>query len=362
MAVHTLQFHGLVIHVEVAPGQPELVLVGRCLAYLHLANAEVRRHALHHLTFLVRQRGHQHVAVRLFRTPGPCIGDVYLGVWIGVLQRGHHRLRLVGVEPDGIDLIVQHILVLGLHVQELLQLLDALVLALRIANLGLHVHNGRAVAHEGCADSQVANLHLRIGRQVGGAEDARQAEHVLSLQQRTVGVAIHLHSHHVLAVGVQIGGDVEPCRVAAVLREAHVLAVNPEVEERIHAVEIDIDIPEGPLRRHLERAAVRAHFVRIFIHRPLWVARLAHYPTLPIIYSHLMLEDDFLVDVDGHAVLQRPILLYSLNIPTTGHGDIVPRRDIISRSLETFGTFLWCLAPMEFPRAVQTLPVGTAFG
>ena len=44
----------------------------------------------------------------------------------------------------------------------------------------------------------VADLHLRLGGKRHGTEDARQAEHVLTFEEGSVGMAVNLYSHGVL--------------------------------------------------------------------------------------------------------------------------------------------------------------------
>ena len=363
VAVHALELHGLVVDVEIASGQPELVLVGRCLANLHLAYAEVGAHALNDLALAVLQRGHEHVAVGRLGAPGACVGNEYLGVGVGVLQGGHGGLRLVAVKLHGEHLVVQRVLGVLLcqgDGHEVVELLGGFLLQ-RAADFGSNVHDGAALGHEGRAHGQVAHLELRACREVDRAVDARQAEHVLRLEEGAVAVAVDLDGHHVVVVGVEIGGDVEACRVAAVLREANVVAVNPEIEEGVDAVEVDEHVAAAPFDGDVESSTIRAHFVAELVGRPVG-GRRAHDTSAPVVDGHLVLEDYLLVGVYGHAVAHGAVLLESLHVPVARNGDVVPSA-VVERglpegrvALRRFGS------PAELPRAVETAEVGASVG
>ena len=53
MTVHTLEFHGFIVHVEVSSCQLELVFLRFCFANLDGSNAEVGRSAIDNFSFLV---------------------------------------------------------------------------------------------------------------------------------------------------------------------------------------------------------------------------------------------------------------------------------------------------------------------
>ena len=155
------------------------------------------------------------------------------------------------------------------------------------------------------ANNKVTDFHLGHRSEVCTADDAGQAEHILCLQETAVAVAIHLYGHHLLGLlRVDEAGDVEAGRIAGVLGEAHVMAVYPQVEEGIHTVEVDQNLPPAPIARQGECAQVAANFVPILHCRPLLVPGFAHHTAPPVIHSHLMLEDDLLIHVDGQPILQ----------------------------------------------------------
>ena len=93
--------------------------------------------------------------------------------------------------------------------------------------LGFDIYDACSVTDECRANGQIADFQLWVCRQVSRTEDAWQSEHVLSFEKRPVAVAIHLHCHHIVAIGIQPWGNVEASRVAAVLRESHIVAVYP---------------------------------------------------------------------------------------------------------------------------------------
>ena len=230
-------------------------------------------------------------------------------------------------------------------------------------NLALHVEHGTVAADAGGTHDEVGQLHLGNGGEIGAAEDSRQAEHILRLQETAVAVAIDLYGHDLLGgLGVEEAGDVERSGVAGILGEADIVTVDPQVEEGIHPIEIDVHRAPGPPGRHGEGAAVRTHFVGVLVDGPLRIAGLAHDAAAPVVHGHLVLEDHFLVDIDGHAVFQRTVLLDSLYIPAAWHFDVIPGRHIVGRSFEALGTLLGLLGPVELPGAVEALPIGTTFG
>ena len=103
-------------------------------------------------------------------------------------------------------------------------------------------------------------LVLRVDRH--RAEDAGEAPHVLTFQIRTVGESVHLGGDDILS-GLQEPRDIELGRVAGIFGEADVLAVDPQVEERVDAVKVDEDLAAGPARRDFEVTPVGADGVAV---------------------------------------------------------------------------------------------------
>ena len=69
MTVHTLHLDGLTVEIIVASCQSELVLFGRCILNLYLAEAYVCRECLYCIALLVLQFAYESVAMRCLSTP-----------------------------------------------------------------------------------------------------------------------------------------------------------------------------------------------------------------------------------------------------------------------------------------------------
>ena len=346
VAVHALQLDGLVVYIEVASCHVELVLLGLGVAYLHGAYAEVGARAVDCAALLILQRGYQHVSPGLLGTPHAGVLEGDDAVVGSVSYRCCDGLGVVGVELHGIYLMVDGE---GGH-----------LLAHR-AHLHIHLHGGLVGIGTQCPYGHVAHLQLGHGSEVGAADDAGQAEHVLRLQERTVAAAIYLHCHCVLTL-LHVGGDVERGCVAAVLAETHVLTVDPQVEEAIYAVEVDVYVASLPLLGQGERAAVGTHFVAVLVGGVALVLGLAHHSLLPVAHLHLVVEDDGLVDVDGHTPFHGAVLAQSLHVPAAGHLYVVPCCHIVRGFEEVAWTLLGSGHPVELPRTVEGLVVGASLG
>ena len=66
LTVHTLQFHRLVVYVEITSGQSEFIILGLGVLDFYLAYTEVRRNYIYGLSLFVLQFNNQSIAVRLF--------------------------------------------------------------------------------------------------------------------------------------------------------------------------------------------------------------------------------------------------------------------------------------------------------
>ena len=94
MTVHTLEFHGFIVHVEVSSCQLELVFLRFCLANLDGPNAEVGRSAIEQSSFLVFEFGYENISVGPFCTPKH--GIFYF-------KSRHERMRLTFLQRFGSD-------------------------------------------------------------------------------------------------------------------------------------------------------------------------------------------------------------------------------------------------------------------
>ena len=254
LTVHALELHGLPVDVVVAAGESELILRGGGVADLDLAEPHARRERLHKTPPAVAELPDEHVSPGLLRRPLAHAGHLHLchgerhlpGFGLCHLRRGRHSVHQdvrIRIELVGIERVGEGVPLCGLFSE--------------VADVGLDAQHAVGVRGvEIGAHAQVTNLHLCRRGERDAAEDARESEHVLRLEERAVGVSVHLHGKDVLAPVVQVGGDVKRRGVARILREPDVAAIDPEVEERRHAVEVDIDLAAVPIRRKGEGAAV----------------------------------------------------------------------------------------------------------
>ena len=345
MPVDALQLNRLTVDVEVPSGQPELVFRCRGVPDFHGTYAEVGACYVHRLAMGVLQCRHQDVSVWGLGVPRPYADerDGILRVLPGILA--HEPLYGVAVQGYLIYVVVDGAC--------------GLLLA-HVAYLGVQPYLSLP-AVGGCrGHCQVAYLLLGHGGEVGAAEDAGQAEHVLCLKERAVAAAVYFHGKGVVPLPVDVWRDVEGGCVAAVLAEPHVLSVDPQVEETVHSVEVDVHVPALPVLGYGEGAPVRAYLVGVLVCRPSLVLGLSHDTLPPVVRLHLVIEDDGLVDVYGHSVFHGAVCLQSLYVPASGHGDVVPRTHVVVRLVKVGGPFLGAWHPVEFPCAVEAAVVGAA--
>ena len=196
-------------------------------------------------------------------------------------------------------------------------------------------------------------MNLWCGVDAHTSEDARQAEHVLSLEERAVAVAIYLYGNRV-QTHLGIVCDVETGGIARVLREANVLAINPKIEERVYTVELYEQLLAFPFLGNRECAYVRTHLITVLEGGPVggWCA---HHAFAPVVLLHLVVEDDGLVDVDGRAVFLRTVLLQANDVPAGGHRDVIPCRAVEPHFVEVGRALIGCLGKVELPSAVEAL-------
>ena len=103
---------------------------------------------------------------------------------------------------------------------------------------------------------------LRRRPKIHVAEDAAHAPHVLVFQVGAVAEAIHFHRQQI-APRFQMRSDVELGRRPAVLAIADLVPVDPRIERRIHAIEMQQDLPALPCGRHGEAHPVAAHRIEL---------------------------------------------------------------------------------------------------
>jgi len=358
VTIHTLHLHGLAIEIVVTTRQAKLIVLGLCVTNLHLAESHICRGTLHNATLLIEKANNQRIAVRLLGTPLRRILHLHShSDRCCSLRLNESYLALdSGIAYNSVFVAKQLILIeLRLDFITLCDLLR------EIAHINSDIcHSIAVLAIKVGGNSHVAQLN-RIGCcQRYGTEDTRQTEHILRLQERRIAITIDLDSHHILALD-QIFGDVECRQVARVLRESHIAAINPEVEERIHAIEVDINLAVLPCIGNRECTAIRAHLVTVLVGCMVrsW---FTHHTTFPIANGNRVFEDNGLVDIDGCAVFLRAIFLQTIDIPVHRHLHVVPRRDIEFGLVKIGRTLLGVLHPIELPSAIKREIVGTILG
>ena len=114
-------------------------------------------------------------------------------------------------------------------------------------------------------DLEIADADLGRGVEIDVALDAGQPPEVLALEIGAVRPAVDLDGQDVLA-RLEEPGDVELGRRLRVLAEADLLAVDPDVEERLDGAEVEKDVASRPIRRDGERPAVGADRVVVVRH------------------------------------------------------------------------------------------------
>ena len=358
VAVDALHLDGLAVEIVVTSRFAELIVRGGRFFDLDFAETYYRREGFEHLIFCVLQLSHEHIAPGRLGAPllHECAGlEHHFGFGFAVLVHGngHRSLRTFhgrsgfAVEGFLVEFVV-HAQAFDVFLREV---------GHRSGDVERSVHEVRVEVGNG---HHVAHLHLRFRRERDGAEDTREAEHVLAFEERAVAVAIDLNGHCVLAFH-EIGGNVERSEVARVFRETHVTAVDIKVEEGIDAVEIEVHLAAGPRFGHSEGATIGAYLIAKLVGGPIFVG-FAHHASLPVADGHVVLEDDSLVGVDRHAIFLRAVLLNADHIPVHGHLHLVPSGNVVVGFVEICGTFGGIGHPVEAPFAVEAFPVGRRFG
>ncbi len=173
----------------------------------------------------------------------------------------------------------------------------------------------------------VADGHAREGGQADVAVDAREAPEVLVLEVARIAPAPHATDQQIRP-GPQMLGQVELGRTHAVLAVADLVAVEPELQQRLHALEEDRNAPAGPLRGHLEGRAIVADRV---------VARNLR--------RRALAERVLNVGVDRR--------LIALRQPVAGHRDRRPGAVVIGRQEGVARRAVEIRRPTEAPLAIE---------
>ena len=178
------------------------------------------------------------------------------------------------------------------------------------------------------ADPHVAHVDGGRREEIDVAEDAVEPPEVLVLEIRPVRPLEHLHGQHVVPWAheprdVELRGDVRPLAVA------DGLAVEPDVEGRVDAVEVQEHLPPRPSLGQREAPAIAAD---------------------GIVVGHEGRIDG--VGVPHVRVVRPPV---AVHLPVARHGQGVPAGDIELGLLESLGDASRRRRIAEVPRAAQEL-------
>ena len=190
--------------------------------------------------------------------------------------------------------------------------------AIFIVQVGLHL--------------EIAQMLLRRCPKVDVAEDAAHAPHVLIFQVSAVAEAIHFHRQQI-ASRLQVRRDVELGRRPAVLAVADLVPVDPRIERRIHAIEMQQDLPSLPRRWHGETHTVTAHRVELVGRR----RRL----------RRVLRERINNVGIDRDV---EPV-----HLPARRHRHVAPRGIAIVRAIKIDRPLRRAQRPVELPASIQQL-------
>ena len=184
VTVNTLQLHGLAVDVVVAASQTELVLVGRSVLDLNLAETNDGGNGLQHTALLVQQLTYESVAVGSLG--GPLVGRNHVqGCLYGSLASELVQGEGSAVCDNVCSLVVVVVQLVSIQGVAHLQVLDVLLGG--VEQVGADVqHTVLVVLVQVGLNHEVTNANSGTALDGHGAEDTGQTEHVLSLQERTV--------------------------------------------------------------------------------------------------------------------------------------------------------------------------------
>ena len=331
VAVHTFELHRHTIYQETTIEQ------------LHIAESDLAGNNLRHTPLLILQIQNKAVQIRFLRAPESGIlqrGSQHKAGLRTGFQRGRSRLHTSNRLPGGIQQLT-------LHGSRSLR---------RGAVIHIHFHTqitAGVIAHPICLlrkirmHKEIAHQHLRRAVHIHIPENTGKAPHILALQIRTIGIAVHLRRNHI-APGLHVLRHIEHRCRAAILREAHFVPVYEEIEERIHTIKTQKHLPPGPICRQLHIPPIRTHRIRLRLRRRILLLavgyRLTHHPG-PIPHKSIALV----------AVNRRTI---STHLPITRHIYLCPLAHIRLRLVKIQRTLIRAGGPMELPLPIQAAHKG----
>ena len=130
------------------------------------------------------------------------------------------------------------------------------------------------------------------------------------------------------------------------------MSVHPQIEERRYTIKVDIYFTSFPSGRNSKSATVRAYFIPMLVSNPI-LGRSTHHTTFPVAYFHLMLENNWLIGINGNTIFQGTVFLNTCNIPLHRNCNIIPCRYIIGRLIKIGRTFFRVSNPIKLPGTIQ---------
>ena len=216
VAVHTFHLDSLTVKVVVTSCQSEFVVFSCSLLYFYLTESYCGRECFYHFSFLVFQLAHKCIAVRSLSAPrlnfiaclksyGSCLLAFFLQIAYGSCNvNARHQSIFVRIELVGIECIVD-----GISLSRFVG---------KVTNVGRYAERSVCVRSVVIGDSlKIAHLNLRFGGKRYATEYTRQAEHILTFEERAVAVAVNFYSHYVFAFLIKIRCDIELRQVSRVL-------------------------------------------------------------------------------------------------------------------------------------------------
>ena len=181
---------------------------------------------------------------------------------IGKFYASHNaHLFLIGCKLSGDDLL-GHLLSCGV-VERYLELFLASE-TVTVVEGELHVGGSM----HGVVTTVILAMDVVVAHRYGGhivkvyiTEDAAHAEHILTLEVRTVAPAEHLHGKAVFLSFIYIRSDVKLSHVVGALCVAHVLAVEPYEGCRVDTAKVDEGAATVPLGRYGEDVGIGTYGV-----------------------------------------------------------------------------------------------------
>ena len=184
----------------------------------------------------------------------------------------------------------------------------------------------------------VADAQLGHVVEIHIAEDTAHAEHILTLQIRTIAPAEHLHGQGVLAL-VQEVRQVKLGHVVGALRVAHVLSVEPNEGRAVDAAEMDERAAAVPVVGNLEGAHVGAHGVDAVVGSTVIETRAG------LDVGRRVGVGVLHIGIDGAVV--------ALHLPVGGNGDGVPGTHVVAFLPEVHRSLRGLADEVEAPRTVE---------